>query len=475
METARKHAASPGEDFLTRRSPFFERSEVALRVAELATHHRAVAHLLCGWTAKMSSILDKRDLARSAYEHLVLSSRYRTSHECLTVLCDTPPDTRPVFDVYQRLDDLEQPESVIVTLARSCWPWVQQLTNDFLLHSDPIGNSPSRRIAQDGVRQLASDLERFSDRAKIDAHDTSGGAIACDLDRARITDNVHPDVDVWSPWHSHGRIAVPARAPIASDTVPGSLRWIITDHLMNQADLGRYLHSLAENSLCTAELASRNSYEHPDMPLRFHLDMVRQAQSDLEFATQLSTAATQACGAQSPDAFSVDPFCNEYAFDPVTPGSRHELLWRLLVKQTLHQGLTLDAFVFETKRRQYVGQDDLSELFAAMSVAEFESVRAGVQWTHRVAVELNSSVIDERHTAHTFYCQRLAQRRNDFVQTYPHLALKELRAIEESSTRQRLLERQRTIPIKRRLEGKLREAAGFTSKEIQQVIEWGYV
>ena len=210
------------------------------------------------------------------------------------------------------------------------------------------------------------------------------------------------------------------------------------------------------------------------MPLRFHLDMVRQAQSDLEFALQLSTTATQASGAQSPDAFSVEPFCNEYAFDSLAPGSRHELLWRLLGKQTLHQGLTLDAFVFETKRRQHVGQDELSELFAAMSVAEFKSVRAGVQWTRRLAAELNLSVIDERHTAHTFYCQRLVQRRNEFVQTYPHLALKELRAIEESSHRQHQLEQQRAIPIKRRLEEKLREAAGFTSKEIQQIIEWGY-
>jgi hypothetical protein len=46
----------------------------------------------------------------------------------------------------------------------------------------------------------------------------------------------------------------------------------------------RFFHGLMDAELCAAELAARNSHEHPEMPWDFHVDMARQTWDEIRHA-----------------------------------------------------------------------------------------------------------------------------------------------------------------------------------------------
>jgi hypothetical protein len=61
-------------------------------------------------------------------------------------------------------------------------------------------------------------------------------------------------------------------------------------------DQKRYVHAQMHAELCEAELAARNSHEHPEMPWDFHVDMARQTWDEIRHAEVLDRLMTTELG-----------------------------------------------------------------------------------------------------------------------------------------------------------------------------------
>ena len=103
-----------------------------------------------------------------------------------------------------------------------------------------------------------------------------------------------------------------------------------------------FLHKELDEEYTTLELIARNSYEHPDMPWAFHRDMARQASDEARHAIMIRRLMTARGFRHGDFPLSTSSYDGIYAFEPCEAGSRKELLWRMLIRQTFMEGLAID-------------------------------------------------------------------------------------------------------------------------------------
>ena len=222
----------------------YDLTEAATRLAAYARLLRELAHLTAG--------------------HLVLEARF----EAKALLADhLHDDARAVQELTTRLDELgaadrsARPHPELLDRAAGAGtPEYLQLAygelkpaliahiTEHLKALDPLAEEPTLRL----LTQLRHRQERHV--AELPAERTS---------------RPYPlAVDAPGPLHAMPRlVSDPARDAFVT----------VTDHTPAPEDDRRAAHELLDAKLCAAELLSRTSHEHPDMPLEFHLDMARSA------------------------------------------------------------------------------------------------------------------------------------------------------------------------------------------------------
>ena len=99
------------------------------------------------------------------------------------------------------------------------------------------------------------------------------------------------------------------------------------------------LHENIDAEVCTMELFARCSYEHPDLPEAFHRDMSRQSSDESRHAAACVALAKHYGVPHGTWATSSDVYRFHYEFARCAPGSRRELLWRMLLRSTFQGGL----------------------------------------------------------------------------------------------------------------------------------------
>jgi hypothetical protein len=136
-----------------------------------------------------------------------------------------------------------------------------------------------------------------------------------------------------------------------------------------------FFHGLMDAELCAAELMTRNSHEHPEMPWDFHVDMARQTWDEIRHAEVHDRLMATELGCHWGDyPIGFAYFKSIYAYD---------LLGRLV----LFNGTSEQKAMWRHSHRRKVlvdlGQETIAQVFDYLLADEVPHVHNGVRWgTH---------------------------------------------------------------------------------------------
>jgi uncharacterized ferritin-like protein (DUF455 family) len=254
----------------------------------------------------------------------------------------------------------------------------------------------------------------------------------------------------------------------------GALRSIPEDPLRDPKGIGVFLHSFINEEFTTMELICRNTYEHPAMPWEFHVDMARHAADEARHARILMRAAADYRVKYGDYPVYVSSYEAQYEFEPCTRGSKKELLWRILLRQTFHEGLALDSIAFEVRKRRFLRQPELVRAFEFLLADEVFHAQSGLTWSRYLCNDDQTKVIREREAAHTYFLKRIKLGRARFIAENPQKAVDEVIHLENIEKKYGQVGKDR-LPFHRTVNTRARRLAGFSDEEIRQVVNWGYV
>jgi uncharacterized ferritin-like protein (DUF455 family) len=248
----------------------------------------------------------------------------------------------------------------------------------------------------------------------------------------------------------------------------GSLGVLPVDPLHDPGDIGMFLHKELDEEYTTLELIARNSYEHPGMPWAFHRDMGRQASDEARHAIIIARLMAARGFRHGDFALSTSSYDGLYEFEPCAPGSRQELLWRMLIRQTFEEGLAIDNLAYEIERRRAAGQTDITTAFEYILRDEVFHAQSGLRWSRELVGSEPNAVAQARDQAIAYLTQRAEAAREKFVMENLDEAMGELTAIHAGMER-----RGGKLPD-RPLNQTGRVQAGFDEEDIRQIVSWGY-
>ena len=171
------------------------------------------------------------------------------------------------------------------------------------------------------------------------------------------------------------------------------------DPLHDPRDIGIFLHKELDEEYTTLELMARNSYEHPDMPWAFHRDMARQASDEARHAIMITRLMTARGFRHGDFALSTSSYDGIYEFEPCEAGSRQELLWRMLIRQTFMEGLASTIWPMRSSAAASAGQTDIAAVFEYILRDEVFHAQSGLRWSRELAGSEPEAVLQERDEA----------------------------------------------------------------------------
>jgi uncharacterized ferritin-like protein (DUF455 family) len=444
---------------------------------ELAYIERATAHVLAGWIPRISDMTVKVVMGQSLYRAIDRATRLGARRDGLTRANATELDVPQGWQrVMRHVDSGSDAFAMLAGLSGVVLPGLIELYRRHLASADSLGDAESVHLVAGLLPDVSSELDGI--RAALE-----GGAVSS---KGAPTTPEEPEFveELEALWASRGKgpllrsgdaLWPPlSRAPAAERPAdlercePGSLGILAVDSLREPADVGRFLHSDLDEEYTTLELMARNSYEHPDMPWQFHLDMARQASDEARHALMME-ALLRARGFKYGDfPISTSSYDGLYQFGPCEPGSRKELLWRMLIRQTFMEGLALDSLAHEIKRRQGAGQDDIVRALDYILRDEVFHVRSGMRWSAHLSGGDRRAILQERYEALTWHMKAGEEMRARFVEKNLEKAMAELEILEEGNRRRG------GKPPDRPLNRIGRLQAGLDDDDILQVLSWGY-
>jgi uncharacterized ferritin-like protein (DUF455 family) len=210
------------------------------------------------------------------------------------------------------------------------------------------------------------------------------------------------------------------------------------------------------------------------MPWEFHVDMARQAADEARHARILMRAAADYGVKYGDHPVYVSSYEAQYEFEPCKRGSNRELLWRLLLRQTFHEGLALDSIAFEVRKRSFLCQPELSRVFEFLLADEVFHAQSGLTWSRYLCDGDQTEVIREREVAHAYFLDKVKKGRARFIAENPQKAVDEVIQLENIEKKYGRSGKHR-LPFHRTVNIRARRQAGFSDEEIKQVVNWGYV
>jgi uncharacterized ferritin-like protein (DUF455 family) len=130
--------------------------------------------------------------------------------------------------------------------------------------------------------------------------------------------------------------------------------------------------------------------------------------------------------------------------------------------------MALDSLAFEIRRRRYLNQDRHAEVFEFLLADEVFHAESGLRWSAYLLDGNEDAVRAEREKALLTWGQELDRRRLAFVKAFPDRALEEISRLDEADNH-------RDLPFEMTLNTKARREAGFSHKDLEQIVEWGFV
>lgn len=432
---------------------------------ELWYYQRASAHVLAGWLVKVPEFALKKGCGRALHQKMSVAHQIERSLDSLRNAADLelriPGAAR---DRMMQIDRMQRPRDVLAEIFLELGPYLSELHRRALEAGDELLNGPILEVVAASLSQTRSQIRW----AAAELGQPERGAEAWPSlwsAPGSVTDEA-----LWAPLD---RVPEAVRPPHLDRGIPGALRPLPLDANTDRAGIGLILHNNINGEYTTMELVSRCSYEHPGMRSDFHLDMARHASDEARHAAALERVA-ESYGVRYGDlpvyTYTYDAL---YQFGGVCePGSKTELLWRLLLRATVQEGSSLDDLVFQAKRREFLGQHDIADTFRCILADEIFHVRGGLKWTREIAGELGKRPLEERERARGHYETGMLLRRSRFVKAYPELAAR------EAAYQKELIEYRKQhaikLPVEPILQRELRMAAGYTDEDIAQAAKWEF-
>jgi uncharacterized ferritin-like protein (DUF455 family) len=450
-----------------KRTEFWSPAQAAASLAQLAYLERSLAHILAGWAVKMPAFEAKRAFGLQMHRAMERATHLRGR---VNGLCHATASEATVAAglrcVLSHVDRAQTPAQLIAAIYRWLYPRLIELYETHLREADPDGDRASVELIRSFLPPMKQDgLEGLSLATERDNHKRW----LCDIEAlwsARMTgEPLSLESGLWSPVD---RAPAAARPEASRFSKPGSLGLFPADPLHDRRDIGMLLHKELDEEYTTLELMARNSYEHPDMPWAFHRDMARQASDEARHAIMIARLMTSRGFRHGDFALSTSSYDGIYAFEPCEAGSRKELLWRILIRQTFMEGLAIDHLAYEIERRRSVGQSDIATVFDYILRDEVFHAQSGLRWSRELLGSNAEAALKERAEAMRYFTARAEAAREVFVMDNLDEAMRELAAIEISKER-----RGGKLP-ERRLYRTGRLQAGYTEDDILQVLAWGY-
>lgn len=452
-----------------RRAAFWSPTRAAASLVQLAYIERALAHILAGWAVKLPAFEAKLAFGLQMHRAMERATLLRSR---VNGLCHATANEATLADGWRSLlahvDRAQTPARLIAAIYRWLHPRLIELYETHLRETDPDGDRASVELIRSFLPQMKEERKRGLSLSPAN----------------RRADNRAWFRELEQLWHSRS-----AGAPLTLadglwgpvDRVPaavrpqgsrfgrqGSLGLFPLDPLHDPQDVGMALHKELDEEYTTLELIARNSYEHADMPWAFHRDMARQVSDEARHAVMIERVM-KARGFRHGDfALSASSYDGIYEFEPCAAGSRQELLWRMLIRQTFMEGLAIDFLPYEIERRRAAGQDDIAMVFEYILRDEVFHAQSGLRWSRELLGHDAQALLRAREEAIGYYTRRAEAAREQFVLDHLDEAMGELEAVEAIKALRG------GKPAEHPLNRTGRAQAGYTDDDIHQVVSWGY-
>lgn len=444
-------------------------AEAASSLAGLAFLERALAHILAGWAVKTPAFESKLLFATQMHRAMERATQWRSRiHGLCHAVAAEPRLPKGWQAALKHIDASPDPDAVVMAIHGKLYPCLIEMCEAHARGTDATGDRASLELIRSFLPALRAErrdglsILPWSKRAK---------ARTCDSTFEELwttCENGEPLSLEQLLWEPLDRVPAAARPEGSRFSPTGSLGLLPADPLHNQGDLAIFLHKELDEEFTTLELMARNSYEHPSMPWNFHRDMARQASDEARHARMIERLM-QARGIRHGQfEISVASYDGLYEFEPCETGSRKELLWRMLIRQTFMEGLAVDHLAFDIERRKRAGQSDIAHVFEYILRDEVFHAQSGLRWSHEILGSDRASLVEARREAFDYFTSRAEAARERFVMENLDAAMAELAAIEAVKAA-RGSKRPET-PLNRIG----RKQAGYGEDDINQIVTWGF-
>jgi uncharacterized ferritin-like protein (DUF455 family) len=451
------------------RAAFWSPTQAATSLVQLAYLERSLAHILAGWAVKMPTFDAKLAFGLQMHRSMERATYLRSR---VNGLCHATATEATVAagwrTVLSHVDRAQTPARLVAAIYRWLYPRLIELYETHLRETDPDGDRASVEL----MRSFLPPMERER---------RQGRTLSPANGRADNRRWIREIEDLWSDrmtgepltlanglWSPIDRVPAAVRPQGLRFCEQGSLGLLPVDPVNDPQDIGMFLHKELDEEYTTLELIARNSYEHPDMPWTFHRDMARQVSDEARHAIMIARLMTARGFRHGDFALSTSSYDGLYEFEPCAIGSRQELLWRMLIRQTFMEGLAIDNLAYEIERRRSAGQTDIASVFEYILRDEVFHAQSGLRWSRELLGAEPHAVLQVRDQAVRYFTERAEAARESFVIDNLDEAMSELAVIQAGKERRggRLPER----PLNRTG----RAQAGYTDKDILQIVSWGY-
>jgi uncharacterized ferritin-like protein (DUF455 family) len=428
-------------------------------------YERTCAHVLLGWLPRIRDLEVKLVLGRHQYRAMTRATRLERAIVSAARIYGGGDLSIPRAwrDWMRQVDGAQRAASVLRVLCLDLKADLRASYRGLVRRLDPQLDAPLRQILVAGEHELAEELAwGRANVGRVVRRTPASASVAAyglrKVPRARW---------LWSPL-GRAPIAERPRELLRHDEVGAAPQPALAGPTAAAAYL---LHGNIDAEITTMELFARCSYEHPDMPEEFHRDMSRQTSDESRHARACMAEAARYGAPHGTWPISTDVYDFHYQLSPCKPGSRRELLWRLLLRSTFQEALSLDGFQTFGARLAHDGELRAARLLESITADEVFHVQSGLKWSRYLCEGDDDKVFREREKAHQFYVDAVTRARKAYVRSHPDDAIRET----QHAIRSRNEVRERyPFDLRVFVAREARTAAGFTARDLEQVVGWGY-
>lgn len=437
---------------------------------QIAYLERAAAHTLAGWLPKAVAIETKLALGRFLYtsmDNAVATVRaIQSSSLPLGGWAVALPEGWSAYaaEIYAASSDVDLLWSLFADLKVR----IRELSTQLLQRTDPIADVYLRERIEATLRSTESQIAWYQALGLPVASEERVRTLRALWD---ARDNGMMKDSAGLVWAPRDRVPSPARPAHLRHAKRGS----ISSHAIypnNGKHTREMFHRMFDEELTTMELFARCSYEHPDMPEEFHWAMARQASDESRHAQMCLDQLAEFGGQYGDMPISDGVYTFHYQYEPCEPGSKRELMWRLLLRSAFEEALSLDGFVLQVRKRDFFEEASVSRVLEAIMADEIHHVRSGWRWSTFLNGGDRAKTREELEQAHAWDLKATEDIRRKFVYENQEEALEELDFVKK---RDSFVPKLFPFDLDITLNRVARSAAGMTDEDMAQVVDWGYV